>query len=411
MTPEHLSYAEARARVLGAVHPLPAERVPLAGALGRALAGPVIAPHALPAFANASMDGYAVAAVSTARAPLALPVREVIAAGHVPVHVLRTGEAARIMTGAMLPEGADAVLPFEEVERSGEGDGERVHVRTPAVAGANVRPAGGDVTAGAVVLEPGRTLSPADLGLAAALGITELSVGTRPRAVVLSTGDELLEPGEPMRPGAIRDSNRIQLAALLEEAGCDVVRTERVRDHVDAVRASIGAALQAADVVFTIGGVSAGDFDPVKQAIDAMDGMALWRVAMKPGRPQAFGTSAGRLFFGLPGNPASVACVFEALARPALRALAGHLGVERPRLQVRAAAPIPSRVGRTDFVRAQLAWRDGAWWATEAGPQVSGHLRPQSQAHALVIVPEEAASLDRGAPAEAILLRWPGPAA
>jgi len=173
------------------------------------------------------------------------------------------------------------------------------------------------------------------------------------------------------------------------------------------VASAIAQGLQTADVVITLGGVSAGRHDPVKEALARFDGIARWRVAMKPGRPQAFGALEGRLFFGLPGNPASVACVFEVLVRPALRRLQGFTALDRPRLTVRAVEAIESRSGRTDFVRVTLERRGDAWWAKQAGAQISGHVLPQSRAHALLVVPEASERIEAGEPAEAMLLRWP----
>jgi molybdopterin molybdotransferase len=367
VAPETLSVAQARARVLAAASPLPPERVPLAEARGRALRSAVTAPRAL----------------------------------------LAPGEAMRIMTGAPMPEGADADVPVEEVEVVAAGGTEDVRIARAVQRGENVRDAGADVAAGEVVLEAGRELSPHDLAMAAALGLDALEVGPRPRAVVLSTGDELLDPGATLTPGAIYDSNLPLLAALLEEAGARVVRAMRAPDDPGRVAHMIAHSLEFADVVLTIGGVSAGDFDPVKTSLGALEGIALWRVGMKPGRPQAFGRPRGKLFFGLPGNPASVACVFEVLVRPALRKLQGHEVLERPRVVARAAAAIDSRAGRTDFVRVILERRDDGWWASPAGNQVSGHVAPQSRAHGLLIVPEPLAGLAAGQPAEAIVLRWP----
>lgn len=410
MTPEHLSFAEARARVLGAVVPRPAERVPFEAALGRALRRDVVAPHALPPFRNSAMDGYAVRAADLAGAgastPVVLPVTAVLPAGRALARALSPGEAVRIMTGSEVPAGADAIVPFEECERV-DGPEERVVVRRPSRAGDHVRDAGADVAAGERVLEAGRELSPHDLALAVSLGFAELEVSPAPRAIVLSTGDELLPPGAPLAPGAIRDSNRPMLAMLLADAGCTVVRTEHLTDDAAHVTARLGAALADADVVVTIGGVSAGDFDPVKQALSSVGGLSLWRVAMRPGRPQAFGAPDGRLFFGLPGNPASVACSFEVLVRPALRALQGFSNLERPRVPVRIAEPVPSRAGRTDFVRVTLAWRGGEAWARPAGAQVSGHLGPQSRAHGLLVVPDEAAELAAGDRGKVIVWRLP----
>jgi molybdopterin molybdotransferase len=409
---EQLTYREARERVLAAVRPLAAETIPVAECRGRALRRRVLAAHPLPPFRNSSMDGFAVRAADLARAsgssPVALPVVEVLPAGRTASRALAAGEAMRIMTGAMIPEGANAVIPVEDVEtmRSPEG-AERVRIARPARERENVREAGLDLAAGEAALEEGRELSAHDLALLVSLGEARIAVGPRVRTAVLSTGDELLEAEEPLRPGAIRDSNRPMLGALLEECGARVVSSRRLPDDPARVAENVGRALEVADVVVTVGGVSAGDFDPVKLALADVGEVALWRVAMKPGRPQAFGTPRGRLFFGLPGNPASVACVFEALVRPALRKLQGFASLDRPRLPVRAAVRIDSRVGRTDFVRVTLERRDDALWALPAGDQVSGHLTPQSRAHGLLVVPEEAKALEAGASAEVLLLRWP----
>jgi len=404
VAPEFLSVREARERILAAAEPLAEIELPASESVGRALRETVRAAHALPPFRNSSMDGFAVRA-SEARSWLS--VGETLPAGHAPTHSLAPGEAARIMTGAMLPQGADAVVPYESIETSGAGGVERVRSREPVSREQNVRDAGRDVSASEVALAEGREISPHDLALLVALGVPRVRVGTRPRAAVISTGDELLDVTSPLVAGAIRDSNLPMLVALLAEAGAEVVLARRTGDRPEEVAAAIRDALDRADVVLTIGGVSAGDFDPVKLSLDSLGGVALWRVAMKPGRPQAFGRIGRRLFFGLPGNPASVACVFEVMVRPALRRLQGFAELDRPRIEVRASVEIESRVGRTDYVRAVLRRRQGDWWATPAGEQVSGHLKPQSRAHVLLEIPEAAARLERGESARAILLRWP----
>lgn len=407
--PRELSYAEARDRVLAAASPLPAAREPLAHALGRALRRDLVAPHALPPFDNSAMDGWAVLAADLAaaspEAPVRLPITGVAAAGRPLERVLARGEAALVMTGAPIPAGADAVVPFEDGARE-DGDG-AARFTLPVRAGAHIRRAGEDIAAGEVALATGRELSAHDLALAASLGFAEIELSPAPRVAVLSTGDELLDPGQPLRPGAIRDSNLPMLAMLVAQAGGALTLAERLPDDAHRVAARVREAVEVSDVVLTIGGVSAGDFDPVKQALDEIGEIELWRVAMRPGRPQAFGAPHGRLFFGLPGNPASVACVFEALVRPALRKLQGHAALDRPRVPVRLATDVESRAGRTDFVRCSLEWRLGALWAVPAGAQVSGHLMPQSRAHALLVVPQAAERLQRGDEAEALLLRMP----
>ncbi len=411
MTPEFLSYDEARARVLAAATPGPIETLPLERSAGRVLRRPLTATHDLPPFRNSAMDGYAVRtadlATASAAAPVTLRVVAAVPAGHAPPARLGPGEAVRIMTGAEPPPGADAVVPFEECERLAVAGDERVRIGRPPAPADHLRDAGADVRAGDRVLPAGRTLSAHDLALAGALGVALLEVACAPRAVVLSTGDELVALDAPLRAGAIRDSNRPMLAMLLAEAGAEVVRTEHLPDDPTVVAERIRAALRDADVVLTVGGVSAGDFDPVKLALDDVGGVSLWRVAMRPGRPQAFGAVDGRLFFGLPGNPGSVACVFEALVRPALRARQGATALDRPGVPARAATRIESRTGRVDFVRVELAWRDGLAWATPAGAQVSGHLGPQSRAHGLLVVPAACAALESGDAAEVRIWRLP----
>jgi len=405
-----LTYAQARERVLGAARTLPAEQVPLAEAIGRPLRDPVTARHPLPPFRNSAMDGIAVRsadlATATPGAPVVLAVIETLPAGRVATRTPGRGETIRIMTGAMLPEGTDAVIPVEEVQFSESGQDRALVTRTCA-AGHHVREAGLDIAAGEVAIEAGRALTPHDLALLASLGVARPTVGRRPHVAVVSTGDELIAPEAALTPGAIRDSNLPMLEALITECGGRVVLAKRVGDDPAVVGQQLRAALGKADVVITIGGVSAGEFDPVKQVIADLEGVELWRVAMRPGQPQAFGVPDGRLFFGLPGNPASVACVFEALVRPALRRLQGFTALDRPHIEANAAVEIESREGRTDFVRVTLERRDGAWWARPAGAPVSGHVAPQSRAHALLVIPDAARRLAPGESSRALLLRWP----
>jgi len=402
-----LSYAAARARALEAARPLPEELVPLAEARGRALRRPVTAPHALPPFRNSAMDGFAVRtrdlAGASAAHPAELAVAETVGAGSVPSPRMPARSAVRIMTGALVPPQADAVVPLENAEVAGA----TVRFRAAPATGANIREAGRDLAQGDLALEPGRELSPHDLALLAALGVARVPVGSRPRAVVLSTGNELLEVTAALEPGRIRDSNATLLRALLEEGGARLERIERLPDDPARVSAAIAAGIRDADLVVSVGGVSVGDFDPVARGLGDLPWIGLHRVAMRPGQHQAFGALDGRLFFGLPGNPASVACLFEVLVRPALRKLQGFAGLDRPRLEVRVAEAIVSRAGRTDFVRVTLERREREWWARPAGDQVSGHLMPQVRAHALLEVAEERERLAAGDAASALLLRWP----
>ncbi len=410
------SYGQARSEVLANTSALPAIELPLIQSLGRALRRRIVAPHALPSFRNSAMDGFAVRTADTLSAsesdPLALSVSQVLAAGHAPEGPLAIGTAARIMTGAMLPDGADGIVPFEEVTRSAPGPLERVTLLRAVRPGAHIREAGADVGAGDTVMAEGDRLTPHSIGLLGALGQALLRVGPSPRVALLSTGDELLSVEAELRPGAVRDSNLGMLSALCRDAGAEVTIAERLPDDPERVLARIEEAMALADVTLTIGGVSVGDFDPVQQVALSHPGISLWSVAMRPGRPQAFGVpSPGRLFFGLPGNPASVACVFEALVRPALQRLQGFRRLDRPRVPVRMVEAVSSKPGRTDFLRCRLEWREGVLRASLAGAQVSGHQRPQALAHALVIVPHDAAGLSEGEQADALLLRLPDEAA
>jgi molybdopterin molybdotransferase len=408
--PELLTFATAGARVMRGLEPLPTERVPLDQALGRALRADIRSSHGLPPFANSAMDGIVVRAVDLAGAsagsPVTLAIVDTIAAGRPVSRSLEPGQAMRIMTGAPLPAGGDTIVPIEDLD-SQDADTLRVRVTRPAPVGEHVRLAGADLAAGALALGAGRSLSPHDLALLAAIGSAEVEVGRRPRVAILSTGDELRDVSAPFEPGTIRDSNTPLLRALVTEAGGVVVHAERLADDPERVAAAITRAFGMADFVISIGGVSAGAFDPVKLALDRLDGIALWRVAMKPGRPQAFGSHQGVRFHGLPGNPASVACVFDTLVRPALRALAGHSEIDRPQVEASAGENIASREGRTDFIRVRLEADRGDWVAHPVGEQISGHLMPQAHAHGLLEIPAERASLVAGETAIVRLWRWP----
>jgi molybdenum cofactor synthesis domain-containing protein len=401
-----LGYVQARERVMARVSPLDTERVPLSAALGRALARAAVAPHPLPPFDNSAMDGYAVRAADLARGGEARVVG-VVAAGVAQGRAIAAGEAARIMTGAPVPDGADAVVPLEQTRAAAP---DRVRVESEVTRGMNVRRAGRDVERGQSVLEGGRTLSAHDLALLAAIGQAEVEVTRRPRVGLISTGDELLPVESALEPGRIRDSNLLMLAALVRECGAEVVREARVGDQAAGVIAALREAAGRADAVLTIGGVSEGDFDPVRDSLASFPGLELWRVAMRPGRPQASGRIDGKLFHGFPGNPASVAVSFEVLVRPALLRMGGHADVERPRVRAVAAQDIESRAGRTDFVRVTLEPSGDGFRARPAGAQVSGHLAPQSRAHGLLVVPEAAERVEAGTLADVIVWRLPAPA-
>jgi molybdopterin molybdotransferase len=315
-----ISIAEAQRLVLERAKPLEAERVPIERATGRVLAEPAAAVVDLPPFPSSAMDGYAVRSGDTGAAPVTLPVVERIAAGGPASRPLGTGEAMAIATGGSVPEGADAVVPIEVVD---EGP-EEVTLSSPVPAGANVRDRGGDVRAGETVLEPGVLLGPGQVGALAAAGIAEVRCAKRPRAGILVTGSELRQPGEELGPGQIYESNGLLLATALQLAGAVPAQLGVVADTEDEHRRTMERALLGFDMLVTTGGASVGPHDLVRKVqAELRVEEVFWGVAMKPGKPVAFGVRRDHLVFNLPGNPVSVLATFEVLVRPAINALLG----------------------------------------------------------------------------------------
>jgi molybdopterin molybdotransferase len=392
-----LSIAEARAKVLAAAQPLASEDVPLEQTLGRVLAEDVRSDGDLPPFDSSAMDGFAVLAGPAAELSIVGESR----AGRPAELGLASGEAIRISTGALVPDGADAVVPIERVEVQ---DG---RVRVPDTAsGANVRRAGEDVRSGQPVMAAGRELGPAELGVLAALGRASVRCGSVPRVAVLVTGDELVEPGEPLAPGQIRNSNSYAIAAQATRAGAQVVRRAVVRDDRSATEAVLEAALSTADVVCVSGGVSVGPHDHVKPALAALGVDELfWRVALKPGKPTWFGSRDGKLVFGLPGNPVSAMVTFHLFVRPALRVLAG---AEPADTRVRAIldTPLPRTPNRDEVVRCRLEARDDGWHVTPTGSQGSHVLSSMLDADAFALVPAGEGGLAAGERVDIELVRW-----
>jgi molybdopterin molybdotransferase len=401
-----LAYEDARARVMAAAPGLAArlgvERVALDAALGRFLAEPIVAGEPLPRFDNSAVDGYAVRAADVAGASDATPVRlavlEAVGAGHVPSRAVGTGEAALVMTGAPLPRGADCVVMRE---RTAE-DSREVRVLASVRAGENVRPRGEDADQGETIAVRGRVVGPGEIAALATLGRADVSVARRPRVAVLSTGDELKDPGEALAPGQIYDSNSHTIAAAIVTAGCVAGEVWRVRDDVRVVADALAALLETHDVVLSLGGVSMGDFDPVKLAIGELAGVEWWRVGMRPGGPQAFGSPGdGRVFYGLPGNPVSSSVVFDRLARPMLRAAMGAEVVDRPTTRATLADHVHSALGRRDFIRVQL---EGGL-ARLTGSQSSGAVTSLAKADGLGVIPEDVTEAPAGTEIEVILWR------
>ena len=373
--PSPLSIDEARARVLAAVRPLPAEDVRVEDALGRVLAEDVTAAADVPGFANSAMDGFAVRSGPTGRR---LRLVGESRAGAPATTAVGEGEAVRISTGALLPEGADAVLQLELADE----DGDTIALREEVAPGRNVRFPGEDMPAGAVVLRAGAPLGPAGVGVAVAAGRATVRCGRRPAVAIVTTGDELTAPGAALGPGGLHDSNAVTLAALAVRAGARVVRTARSQDTAEATRAALGEALEAADVVIASGGVSVGPHDHVKDALASLGVQeAFWRVALRPGRPTWFGTRGATAVFGLPGNPVSAMVTFTLFARPALAALQGGTA-PATRGRARLAVAVERNPQRDECVRVRI--RDGV--ATPTGPQGSHVLTSMLGADGLAIV-------------------------
>ncbi len=398
-----LSVAEALDRVLAGVPVLPAETLPLSEALGRVLAEPVVAGREIPPWDNSSMDGYAVRAADVRAAsqdhPVALTVVGEVAAGTVASDGVGPGQAYRILTGAPLPSGSDAVIPQEEVRR----DGSRVVLTRPVAAGACVRPRGEDIRPGDRMLEPGTTLRPAALGVLAALGHARVPVHQRPRVAVLSTGDELVAPESPLGPGQIPDSNTYTLCGLAAEAGAAPRSLGIARDRREELVERLRRGLEA-DVLVSSAGVSVGDRDFVREAVEALGArLDFWKVNMRPGKPLTFGRAGDCLFFGLPGNPVSCMVTFELFVRPVLRRMGGHRVPDRPRVRARALEPIDNPGSRPGYLRVRLEPVAGGVGVRPTGEQGSGILRSMLLADGLAVVPGDT-RIPTGDEVEVILL-------
>jgi molybdopterin molybdotransferase len=412
---EYLTVAEALALVLEGVSVLPFETVSLLEALGMVLAQPVVANDTLPPFANSSMDGFAVRAAdvlgATVAAPVELTVVADIAAGRVPTRAVGPGETARIMTGAPLPDGADAVVPVEDTSvpwRDQSADlPQTVAIRRAVNPGDSVRYPGEDIRQGDVVMPAGRTLRPQEIGVLAALGVARVSVVRRPRVGVLATGDELVTVEEALTPGTIRNSNSYGLAAHITAAGGEPILVGIARDTEAAVREKLQTGLdQNVDLFISSAGVSVGAYDVVKAVLETAGGMTFWRVRMRPGKPLAYGRYAGVPYLGLPGNPVSALVSFERFARPAVLKMGGHTDLERPRVMVRLVDEIHSD-GRESYVRG-IVERSGAnYRAKVTGAQGSHLMTSLVQANALLIVPEGVRHVPAGEMLEAMMIDWP----
>ncbi|MBI2360399.1 MAG: molybdopterin molybdotransferase MoeA, partial [Deltaproteobacteria bacterium] len=349
-----LSVGEAVEMVLKQISPLPAEEAPLLGACGRVLAEDVRAGRSVPPFPNSAMDGYAVRWQDVAEVsidhPVTLRVVEEAPAGYVPRARVRENTAIKIMTGAPVPRGADTIVRVEHTE----SDGDHVRINRADGPGSHIRQAGEDIERGQTILEKGKFLTPADIGLMASVGKSRVRVYRRPTVALFSTGDELVEVEDRPRPGKIVNSNSYTLSAWIREAGAVPLRFGIVRDRRRTLAAAFKKALRY-DVVMTTGGVSVGDYDFVKEALgDAGVQMQFWKVAQKPGHPLAFGCIGKKPVFGLPGNPVSSAVSFLLYARPALLKMMGYRNLFLPVVHARLEHPIKTSPGVTDFIRCRI---------------------------------------------------------
>lgn len=385
-----ISIDEARNRIARDLTLLPVVELPIAAARGLVLAETVVASENIPPFANTAMDGFALRAADSEGAsedePVTLPIAATIAAGSVAPRPLAAGEAMRIMTGAPMPDGADAVVMVELTR----AEGDRVAVLAEVPAGNHIRPAGDDISAGSDVLAEGTVLTPGNLGVLASVGRERVKVRRRPRVGVMSTGDELVEGSTPLQPGQIRDSNRVTLLAMVAEAGFDAVDLGLIRDDEDAVRQALRSAAAETDAVITSGGVSMGDYDIVKAVLTELGDVNWMQVAIKPAKPLAFGVIDGTPIFGLPGNPVSSMVSFELFARPGLLHMMGYADIERPVVPAIADEALRRHPdGKTHFQRVVVSPQgDGALHVRSAGGQGSHQLLAMATANSLAVLPD-----------------------
>jgi molybdopterin molybdotransferase len=393
--PNSLSSAEALERIYADLRPVTvSEPVALRSALGRVLAEPVHSRINVPSHTNSAMDGYAVRGADLPGSGTArLKVIGSSFAGHPFSGTVQGGQAVRIMTGAVVPAGSDTVI----IQEQAEAHGDDIEIGAGHVAGQNVRNAGEDIAQGELVLAPGRRLNPADLGLLASLGITEVRVYRRLRVAFFSTGDELRSLGEDLAPGEIYDSNRYTLYGMLTQLSADIIDMGVVRDEPELVNSAFTDAARCADVVITSGGVSVGEADYIKETLAAVGQVSFWKVAMKPGRPLAYGRIGNATFFGLPGNPVSVMVTFYQFVQPALRRLMGENPEHMLTIRARTASRLKKRPGRTEYQRGILDCDDnGELVVRKTGAQGSGILSSMSQANCFIVLPMDQANVEPG---------------
>ena len=412
-----LSVDDALERILGGLAPLPAQDVPLAQALGLVAAEDVLARDNVPGFDNSAYDGYAVQAADIAQASEASPARlrvvDEIPAGRVSQVALQPGQAARIMTGAPVPPGADAVVAFEDTDRtdwgylgtdpaSSKSDRRVVAVLERADPGENVRPAGGDIPAGSVVIKAGRRLGPAEIGVLGSVGVSNVRAHPRATAAIVPTGDEIVEIDGGIRAGQVRNSNAWALEAATRALGAEPNRLPITGDTVEALQAALDEGA-ASDVIVTIGGVSMGDFDLVTNVLGSEGRMDFWQINMRPGKPLAFGQVHGTPVIGLPGNPVSSMVCFALFVRPALLHLMGHRDLTHPKVHAIAGERLRSAQGKRTFLRVQVSRTNGDLVCTSAGDQSSYRMSSLVAGNGLAVLLEDQ-TVEPGEPVDVLAL-------
>lgn len=400
-----LSVEEAQKLILQSVPTLSeVVEMPLLEAVGRALAEDIVSPLHIPPFDNAAVDGYAVVAEDTANASVASPVRlrvvGTVNAGNVADFGIGRGEAACVMTGAPVPAGADAMVMVEDTEQHGE----EVWIKSPAHIGQHIRRRGEAVAQGETVLTRGQSLGAGEILVLAATGRNTAPVVRPARVCLLTTGDELVEPGQPLPPGKIYNSNRYALSVQIRETGATLEHLH-VPDDPAATRDALAQA-QGYDLVLTAGGVSVGERDFVKQAVESLGELRFWRVAIKPGKPIAFGRVGQALFVGLPGNPVSAMVTFELFVRPALRKMMGHRNLFRPQVQAVLEHDLGATGGRREYIRGRLRWSEGKWLVRSTGAQESGMVASMVGANALIVAPPQS-DLRQGDAVDVLMIDLP----
>ncbi|NIM94381.1 MAG: molybdopterin molybdenumtransferase MoeA [Anaerolineales bacterium] len=412
MYSELLSVGQALDRILKYVVPLSTEKVPLSHALDRVLAEELRTLHDLPPFDNSAMDGFAVRSEDTEGASEESPATFVvigdISAGEVPSEVIQPGQAMRIMTGAVLPQGADAVVPVEETSVKDAMVGKelpnQVLIEVQTGSGANVRRAGQDVTEGSLILKAGHRLRPQDIGMLAASGISHPLVHRKPRVALLSTGDELVEVDKQLEPGQIRDSNGYALEAAIRAAGGIPIRLGIASDTAEDVKEFLERGIQeGADLIVTSAGVSMGAYDFLRSVVQTHGKLDFWRVNIRPGKPLIMGVFRKIPLLGLPGNPVSALVTFEIFVKPVISKMSGMDEIERMWLKARLFHSISSDT-RESYLRAQITWKEGEYWARLTGSQDSGVLSSLVKANALIIIPAGVEYLPEGDQVEAWIL-------